>query len=121
MEKGASEDAEYERLESGDVVVAVSFLGVGFSGGLGIDGKVSMSQKEISSKEKAERVVVAVGVAEEGRVTDSDKRLGCPPLKTAGSGFGTGPLPPFLIFFFRKPFALAVLSERGKVVSDCVD
>lgn len=82
---------------------------------------MSMFQEEISSKEKSEWMAVAiVKVVVEGRAANADNRLDFPTLKIVGSNFGTGPLPLFFNFFFRGAFALAVLSEREEVVSDCV-
>lgn len=109
-----SEDEGYEKLTFGDVIVAVLFLCMALSGGLGIDGKVSMSEDEISSKDGVER---AVGGVEIGRVINPVKQLECPTLNFLDGGFGTGPLPPFLIFLLRGGFAVAVLSEVGL---DCV-
>ena len=80
---------------------------------------MSMFQEKISSK-KWVVVVVVVEVVVEGRTTDSDNRLVFPTLKIVGSGFGTGPLPPFFNLFFRGTFALAVLSESEEVDSGCV-
>ena len=114
------EDAEYAAF--GDAVVGVLLRVTGLRGGL--EGIVSMFQEERSSKEKSEWVVAVaiVMVVVEGRATNPDNRLDCPTLKiVVCSDIGTGPLPPFLGFFFRGAFALEVASEVGLdcVVMDC--